>query len=92
MTGEVLMHGFVDATVESEVVLIGLETCETTKHTFGAGLLIDPGGDGKVEHWLHFAGSNLKESVPLPRGIEMYGRNLSHGFRWRHKLKRGRGD
>jgi hypothetical protein len=72
------MHGFVDAAVESEVVLVGLEAREAAEDTFIAGLLVDSRGDRKIEHWLHFAGTDLEESILLPRGVEIYTRDWCH--------------
>jgi len=59
MAGKVLVHGFVRAAMESEIVFIILETGEGAKEPFCAGDFIYAGLDVEVAHLLHFAGAEL---------------------------------
>lgn len=64
MAVEILVHCFVAAAMEGEIVLIGIEAGERAEDEFGrrARLLVDAGLDCEVVHRLHAAGADLEDS------------------------------
>lgn len=52
--GIVLMHGFFGTAVESEIVFVGVKSCERAEDSFVAGFFVDSCFDGEVEHCFHF--------------------------------------
>jgi len=59
MAGKVLMHGFVRAAVESEIVFIILKTGGGAEQSFYTRDFIDTGLDIEITHLLHFACAEL---------------------------------
>lgn len=78
MPGIILVHSFVDATVECKVVFVAFKTSVRAEDTIGAWLLVDPCADGEVVHLFHFAGAQLEEGCALPGCGEIWWRDGRH--------------
>lgn len=70
MTVEILMHCFVAAAVEDQVMLVGVEASEGAEDAFAlwTRLFVDAGLDGEVFHGLHAAGADLEDGKGIERG------------------------